>query len=119
MLLKYSPPTTSQSDPKVFRFACELKEMVISNLLQKAAEETLKLFPYFSSTLKRGIFWYYLEQSNLVPIVKEEDLPICSRLYDRNKRRFFFALLTIKKELIWKFIMRFRMEWEHYSFLKS
>ena len=96
---KIFPPTTSQSDPKVFRFACELKEMVISNLLQKAAEETLKLFPYFSSTLKRGIFWYYLEQSNLVPIVKEEDLPICSRLYDRNKKTLLFRITYYKKRI--------------------
>ena len=98
-MAKIFPPTTSSSDPKVFRFACELKEMVKEELLQKATEETLQLFPYFSSTLKRGIFWYYLEQSNLVPQVTEENIPVCSKLYDRNKKTLLFRVSYYKRRI--------------------
>ena len=51
-------------------------------MLNKALTETLKEFPLFRSTLKKGFFWYYLEKSNLVPVVEEENKMPCEELKD-------------------------------------
>ena len=64
---KIFPPTSNKQDTKVFRFACQLNEWVEQNILQQATEKTLETFPIFRSVLKHGLFWYYLEKTELVP----------------------------------------------------
>lgn len=89
---KIFPSTSSKRDPKVFRFACELTEPVEPAVLQRALERTLEKFPPFRSVLRRGLFWYFLEQSDLVPTVSEEDHPPCSPLYDPMRRGLLFSV---------------------------
>lgn len=73
---KIFPPTTDQYDPKTFRFSVALKEEIEEKTLLEALKETLKDYPIFQSTLKKGFFWYYLEESESKPIVtKEERIP--------------------------------------------
>lgn len=73
---KIFPPTTGQYDPKTFRFAVALKEEIDESILLEALKATLKDYPIFQSTLKKGFFWYYLEESDSKPIVaKEEKIP--------------------------------------------
>lgn len=79
---KIFPPSANKKDTKVFRFYVELKEYVDPKMLNKALKETLKEFPLFRSTLKKGFFWYYLEKSNLVPVVEEENKMPCEELKD-------------------------------------
>lgn len=79
---KIFPPSANKKDTKVFRFYVELKEYVDPKMLNKALTETLKEFPLFRSTLKKGFFWYYLEKSNLVPVVEEENKMPCEELKD-------------------------------------
>ncbi len=77
---KIFPPTTSYYDPKIFRFSCLLKEVVNKENLIKALKETLEDYPIFRSVLKRGLFWYYLEDSDIEPIVLEEKISPCEKL---------------------------------------
>lgn len=86
---KIFPPTSSKSDTKVFRFSCELVESVDNILLQSALESAVEDFPSFRYVLKKGLFWYYLEQSNLCPLVREEDTPPCSTVYLNLKTLLF------------------------------
>ena len=79
---KIFPPSANKKDTKVFRFYVELKEYVDPKMLNKALKETLKEFPLFKSTLKKGFFWYYLEKSNLVPVIEEENKMPCEELKD-------------------------------------
>ena len=78
---KIFPPTTSQYDTKTFRFSVTLKEEIKEEILSKALSETLKDYPVFHSVLKKGIFWYYLEESDIKPkVFKEERIP-CDNIY--------------------------------------
>lgn len=61
---KIFPPSSSKRDPKVFRFTCVLKDDINKDILQEATNEALEYFPNFSSILKQGFFWHYLETSN-------------------------------------------------------
>ena len=89
---KIFPPISNRKDPKVFRFTCILKENINKDILQEATDEALEYFPNFSSILKQGFFWHYLETTNKKPIVKEEKKEICSPLYRKNKKKLLFRV---------------------------
>ena len=78
---KIFPPTTDQYDTKTFRFSVTLKENIEKEYLNQALIETLKDYPIFHSTLKKGIFWYYLEESDQKPRVSEEERIPCDYMY--------------------------------------
>lgn len=86
---KIFPSATSRADTKVFRFVTELHEPVDRYLLQQALEETLEDFPSFCCVLKRGLFWYYLEQTERPFTVHEEDAPPCGVLYHDSRSPLF------------------------------
>ncbi|MFV0399081.1 MAG: hypothetical protein ACK5LX_00495 [Oscillospiraceae bacterium] len=89
---KIFPPTASRRDTKVFRLVCELTEPVESAPLQLALERTMELFPLFRSILKKGLFWYFFEESSLRRVVAEEDIPICSEIYHPDKPGLLFRV---------------------------
>ena len=68
---KIFPSAPRRGDTQVFRFSCELTTPVIPALLQRAAEDTLARFPTYRYGLRRGFFWYYLEETRLRPVVRE------------------------------------------------
>ena len=74
---KIFPPTSNKKDTKVFRFYVELFEEINPIFLQNALDETLEEFPLFKSTLKKGLFWYYLETTNIECKVEEEKNSPC------------------------------------------
>ena len=86
---KIFPPTSGKSDTRVFRFSCELHEAIDKDTLQSALERTIEDFPSFRYILKHGMFWYYLEQSDIKPIVKEDAAPPCSTVYLNRKALLF------------------------------
>ena len=90
---------SNKKDTRVFRFYCELKEQVQSELLQEALDQTLETFPTFLMVLRKGLFWHYLEPCNLRPIVKEEYKEPCSRLYIRDKKTLLFEVTYYQKRI--------------------
>ena len=92
------PAATGKKDTRVFRLYCELKEDVIEEVLQKAVECTLEKYPLYCSVLRKGLFWFYMEQRNLKPKVKAEDRPPCSGLYVPDQKSFLFEVSYYKKE---------------------
>lgn len=90
---KIFPSNSTPSDSKVFRFACELAEPVDPAALQAALERTMERFPLYRSVMKRGAFWYYLEDSDLPAAVQPEETPPCEPIYDRERRSLLFRVL--------------------------
>lgn len=84
------PAAVGGSDTKVFRIACELYEPVDPAVLQAALEQTVEAFPLYRSVLKRGLFWYYLEGTDRMPSVHEEDRPPCAAIYRRSGKNLLF-----------------------------
>ena len=58
---KIFPSLASPEDPEIFRLSCELNEEVDEGLLSSALTRALEDFPQFTDTVRRGVFWYYLE----------------------------------------------------------
>lgn len=96
---KIFPANSTLRDSKVFRFACQLTEDVDPIYLQQALDETLKAFPHYRSVLRRGLFWYFLEESDLPAVVEEEHLPLCSPLYDPNRRGLLFRVVYYRRRI--------------------
>jgi NRPS condensation-like uncharacterized protein len=96
---KIFPPTTNEKDTKVFRFVCEMRDEVDREILQEALEDTMVLFPFYRSVLRRGVFWYYFENTDLKPVVTEEYKLPCSMLYHPNRRNLLFEVTYYKKRI--------------------
>ena len=56
----------------VFRESVTLTEDVDPVLLQRAVDELMPRFPSFYLRLRRGVFWYYLEEVASPPQVQED-----------------------------------------------
>lgn len=89
---KIFPATSGSEDERVFRFACELKEEINKELLQKALDKTVQDYPMFLCVLRKGIFWNYLEEASIKPVVTEEMKPPCSALYVRDQKNLLFEV---------------------------
>lgn len=83
---KIFPATCNSRDTKVFRLTCELTDEVMPELLQEALDQTLKSFPHCRAVMRRGIFWYYIESSDLPIQVEADVLPVCAPLYRPEHR---------------------------------
>ncbi len=89
---KLFPTSSNRAETHVFRFSCELDEPVDHIILQAALEETARAFPIFGYVLRRGFFWYYLEESDLPPTVRPEQRHLCARLYRPRAKTLLYAV---------------------------
>ena len=92
---KIFPPSKNKYDAKIFRFSVSLKENIDKNILESALKITLEEYPIFKSILKKGFFWYYLEEANIKPVVVEEHLRPCSAFDNGN----LFQVTYYKKRI--------------------
>lgn len=93
------PAARSDADPKVFRLGAELDHEVDPVLLQEALEETFERFPLYHAVLRRGVFWYYLQDSDLQPQVVAETEQICAPIYQADRRTLLFRVLHHRRRV--------------------
>lgn len=91
--------TSNKKDPRVFRFYCLLKEDIQKDVLQEALNRTLRTYPVFLSVMRKGLFWHYLEKSELRPVVEEEFKEPCGNLYVRDKKALLFEVTYYKNRI--------------------
>ncbi len=89
---KIIPSSAKGADTRVFRICCELKEKVNPETLQRAHDEVIEDFPMFRCVLKKGFFWYYLEESKLTLKVCEEHMPACAPIYYPGRINLLYRL---------------------------
>ncbi|MCL2045577.1 MAG: hypothetical protein FWG88_04250 [Oscillospiraceae bacterium] len=96
---KIYPSTQIKTDTHVFRYCCELYDDIDQDILQAALEDTLELYDIFQVTLKRGVFWYYLEDSDIIPIVREEHSHVCAKLSDNYEKSLLLEVTYFGKRI--------------------
>ena len=89
---KIYPSASKNTNTQVFRFSCELYEDIDEKILQEALNDTITVFPAFQYVLKRGLFWYYLEDTKIKPIVREEHKTPCRRIYKKGVRSLLYEV---------------------------
>lgn len=72
--------SANDRDTRTFRITCTLKEEIEKDMLQKAVLNALKERPQYHVTILRGLFWHYMEPTDDLPVVEEEDGRICPML---------------------------------------
>lgn len=73
---KIYPLSMEHGRMTLFRLSVYLKAPVVPELLQMALDFTIRRFPSFATTLKKGIFWHYLDTAKRrFPVQEEKDIP--------------------------------------------
>ncbi|MCR5303544.1 MAG: hypothetical protein K6E33_03200 [Lachnospiraceae bacterium] len=96
---KIMPSTATGADTRVFRLVCELVEDVDHDVLQDALDDTIEDFPLLRCCLRRGLFWYYLEQTQIRPLVTQDTLPALSVLYIPGRHNLLFRVTYNKNRI--------------------
>ncbi|NLZ55246.1 MAG: hypothetical protein GX900_01075 [Clostridiaceae bacterium] len=77
---KIYPMSMGYRRMSMFRLAVYLKEQIVPELLQIALTFTIKRFPSFATTLKRGFFWHYLDSTKRRFVIEPESGHPCKPL---------------------------------------
>lgn len=83
----------------LFRVSATLTSQIDAVLLQSALEATLRRFPFYKVQLKQGVFWYYLETTNQIPLVEAEYYYPCMSLGIKRSGSFLFRVLYYHKRI--------------------
>lgn len=89
---KIFPGSVKGADTRVFRIVCELNEPVDPEYLQQALDESLREFPYYNCVLRKGLFWYYLDGTQLRPTVEEDHEKPCAPIYFSGRRNLLYRV---------------------------
>lgn len=90
----------SDADPKVFRMSAEMDRDVDPDLLQEALDATYDRYRLYHAVLRRGIFWYYLQDSDLRPLVTADSQHTCAPLYHADRRTLLFRVAYHRRRIV-------------------
>ena len=91
--------TVNKRDTRALRVSCTLKENIDPELLQKAVLSAIQDRPQVQVRIRRGIFWHYMEDTDILPIVKEEHERICPLLYTHAKAMLHYQVTYFGKRI--------------------
>ncbi len=91
--------TVGERDTRSFRLSCTLKEDVDPELLQQAVISAIEDRPQVQVRIRRGLFWHYMEDTDLMPVVKQEDDRICPLLYVPSKTMLHYRVTYFGKRI--------------------
>ena len=78
----------------VFRLSMTLSEKVDTDVLQRALDVTVRRFPSIAARLRKGMFWYYLQQLSKVPDIREDkSYPLTPMSYAEIRKCAFRVLV--------------------------
>lgn len=86
-------------DTKVFRLSAAMEDPVDPELLQQALDNTFESYVLYHSVLRRGIFWYYLEESDLKPKVTLDEQTPCAQLYHYDRKELLFRVVYYQNRI--------------------
>ena len=96
---KIYPAARRQNWSNVFRLSATLTEEVDRAVLQSALDVTVRRFPSIGARLRRGVFWYYLEQLTHAPQIKDECSYPLTRMDRDEVRQCAFRVIVYKKRI--------------------
>ena len=96
---KIYPAARRQNWSNVFRLSATLKEPVDIGALQSALDVTVRRFPSIATRLRRGVFWYYLQQLSAAPTVRRESSYPLTRMSRREIRQCAFRVLVFHNRI--------------------
>ena len=96
---KIYPAARRQNWSNVFRLSATLKEDVDKQVLQSALDVTVRRFPSIAARLRKGVFWYYLQQIEHAPPIRQESSSPLTRMSRNETRRCAFRVIVYKRRI--------------------
>ena len=96
---KIYPAARNQNWSNVFRLSATLTENVDREILQTALDVTVRRFPSMAVRLRRGFFWYYLEQLQSAPEIRDEHSYPLTRMSKEETRACAFRVIVYGKRI--------------------
>ncbi len=96
---KIYPAARRRNWSNVFRLSMTLKEDIDKTVMQSALDVTARRFPSISVRLKRGLFWYYLEEMPCAPQISEEKSHPISKMSNREINRCALRIIVYKNRV--------------------
>lgn len=100
---KIYPAAKRRGWTNYFRLSMTLTETVDVSVLRTALDVTVRRFPSIAVRLRRGVFWYYLEQIPKAPSIEEErGHPLVHVPFD-DVRKCAFRVLVYRERIAVEF----------------
>ena len=96
---KIYPAARTQDWSNVFRLSATLTETVDMAVMKTALDVTVRRFPSIAVRLRRGVFWYYLEQLTEAPAVREESSYPLTRMSREEIRKCAFRVIVYDRRI--------------------
>ena len=96
---KIYPAARRQNWSNVFRLSVTFKEEVDEAVLASALDVTVRRFPSIAARLRRGVFWYYLQQLERAPELKKESSYPLTRMSRKETRACALRVIVYKKRV--------------------
>ena len=100
---KIYPAALRKSWSNVFRLSVTLTEKIDVSVLQSALDVTVRRFPSICVRLRRGLFWYYLQQLESAPKIREESSYPVTRMSRREIRSCAFRVIAYENRIAVEF----------------
>lgn len=97
------PASRQRNWTNVFRLSATIKEDVDLQVLQSALDVTVRRFPSIAARLRRGLFWYYLEQLPKAPEIHQELSHPLARRSKGELRRCAFRVIVYNRRIAVEF----------------
>lgn len=91
---KIYPASRNRHWSNVFRLSATLTEPVDVAVLQSALDVTVRRFPTIAARLRKGLFWYYLQQLKEAPPVQKEYSYPLAYMHSREASRCAFRVIA-------------------------
>lgn len=97
---KIFPGQRTETWSNVFRVSVVLKEKIVPEILEQALEDVLPRFPCFDVKIKKGFFWYYLQENEYAapPVMLDVNNP-CHRIKWNENNHFLFKVYYYDKRI--------------------
>lgn len=96
---KIYPAARNQNWSNVFRLSTTLKETVDIPVLRSALDVTMRRFPSIAARLRRGVFWYYLQQVKKAPDIQQEISYPLPRMSKREIRKCALRVVVYDRRI--------------------
>ncbi len=96
---KIYPAARTQDWSNAFRLSATLTETVDMDVMKTALDVTVRRFPSIAVRLRRGVFWYYLEQLTEAPAVREESSYPLTRMSREEIRKCAFRVIVYDRRI--------------------
>ncbi len=100
---KIYPAARRRHWSNMFRLSATLTDEINADILKSALNVTVKRFPSISARLRRGIFWYYLEEVSVTPELFEEKSYPLTYISKEETAKCAFRVICYKNRIAVEF----------------